>query len=199
MPELDFAGYEFNPVVKHPNPEMIPVLDLTTGYNPEKIRELIWAVGRYNEYRPDMYTASQYKDERNIHMGIDIWCPAGTPLYLFYDGTVAYKRDNNQQGNYGPTIITRHLLNEKTLYALWGHLSRPSLERVETDRELTKGSIIGYTGEEHENGGWVPHLHLQLSFNDPGEADMPGVVAPQNLKEALKTYPDPRIILGNIY
>ena len=54
-------------------------------------------------------------------------------------------------------------------------------------------------GDRHENGGWDPHLHFQLSWSDPGTHDMPGVVNPADREEALAKYPDPRMVMGPIY
>ena len=51
----------------------------------------------------------------------------------------------------------------------------------------------------HENGGWEPHLHFQLSYQEPETHDMPGVVAPSDREEALQIYPDPRLVLGTLY
>jgi hypothetical protein len=42
-------------------------------------------------------------------------------------------------------------------------------------------------------------LHYQLSWYDPGKADMPGVVAPEDLETARAKHPDPRMILGKLY
>jgi murein DD-endopeptidase MepM/ murein hydrolase activator NlpD len=131
-------------------------------------------------------------------MGVDVWTPGRTPLYLFYDGEIAYLRNNDRAGDYGPTIITRHDLGHQWLYALHGHLSVDSLEGKSVGQSISRGEQLGWIGEEEENGGWVPHLHFQLSVVDPGEADMPGVVAPENREQALSTYPDPAPILEAI-
>ena len=45
-------------------------------------------------------------------------------------------------------------------------------------------------GDKHENGGWEPHLHFNLSLVEPETHDMPGVVSPENRLEALAKYPD---------
>jgi hypothetical protein len=58
---------------------------------------------------------------------------------------------------------------------------------------------LAFIGAEHENGGWPPHLHLQLSVNEPVGNDLPGVVTDEERLQALKDYPDPRLIVGNVY
>lgn len=88
---------------------------------------------------------------------------------------------------------------EKKLYALYGHLSVDSLQGLESGMKVRKGQILGTVGDFHENGGWAPHLHLQLSIENPGKADMPGVVAESELPDAIRRYPDPQWITGRFY
>ncbi|SMO80667.1 Peptidase family M23 [Fodinibius sediminis] len=180
-------------------PDEMYLFDFTSGYNPGFVRSKRWGIGRYNEKRAGMYVAAQYCNKRNIHMGIDIWTEAGAPVFSFANGTVAYLQDNNKRGDYGPTIIIAYDLDGTQLFALYGHLSRSSLERWSAGDRVQRGQQIGALGSREENGGWVPHLHFQLSVRDPGEADMPGVVSEERREEALRLYPDPRRILGELY
>lgn len=189
--------YDFAPVMNYPDD--LYVFDLSVSYDPDFIRSKKWAIGRYNEKRSAMYKAEQYEGKRNIHMGIDIWTEAGAPVFSLYDGRVAYMKDHNQEGNYGPTLIIRYEFSETVLFALFGHLSRECLKVLNPGQSVGKGQKIAELGSEKVNGGWVPHLHFQLSIEDPGEADMPGVVSDEKREEALQLYPDPRIVLGSLY
>jgi murein DD-endopeptidase MepM/ murein hydrolase activator NlpD len=197
MAKLEFSNTHSARVMDYPD-EMF-VFDFTEGYDPEFIRSKEWGIGRYNEKRSEMYVAPQYQSRRDIHMGIDIWTKAGADVYSFYEGKVAYIRDNDQPGDYGPTIVVNYCIEETILFALYGHLSKESLEKVSVGKSISSGQQIAELGSEEVNGGWVPHLHCQLSIEDPGEADMPGVVAEENLEEALSVYPDPRRVLGPLY
>jgi len=194
---LNLDDYKFAPVIRH-NGEW-KVLDLTDGYDIRDSSSELRGIGRYNEKRKNMYTTPLFEGGRNIHIGIDLWAPAGEPVYAFFDGEIAYAEDNNEEGNYGPTIVTRHLFNETELFALYGHLSRESLNKITTGQNIAIGEKLAELGGPEENGGWAPHLHFQLSLKDPGKADMPGVVAEENRDEALQTYPDPRLVLGELY
>lgn len=193
----DLSTYHFAPVMHYPDDLL--VLDLSKGYDPESIRKKKWAVGKYNEKRNGMYTADQYEGKRNIHIGVDIWTEAGAPVFSFYESTVAYMHDHRQQANYGPALVLRYELDDRLLFALYGHLSRTCLSERQVGEKIQKGQKIAELGREEVNGGWVPHLHFQLSVSDPGEADMPGVVSEENREEALKIYPDPRFVLGDLY
>lgn len=180
-------------------PDEMYVFDLSDTYDPEFIASKEWAVGKYNEQRRVMYDAPQYEGKRNIHIGMDIWTAKGANVYSFADGTVAYMEDHRQEGNYGPTIVMRHQLEGVELFALYGHLSRESLEMVNVGQSIRAGQKIAEIGSEEVNGGWAPHLHFQLGVKDPGKADMPGVVAEQDREAAVELYPDPRLVLGALY
>ncbi|MFH5833432.1 peptidoglycan DD-metalloendopeptidase family protein [Halalkalibaculum sp. DA384] len=194
---FDPARFSFAPVVTYDGEWY--VFDFSMGYDPGLIRREKWGIGRYNEKRRGMYVAPQYQNRRNIHVGIDFWTPAGVPVCAFFEGEIAYLADNARPGDYGPTVVTRHSLDGAVLFALHGHLARASLDRLEKGQEIKKGQEFAEVGAHRENGGWEPHLHFQLSVEDPGRADMPGVVAEENIETALEKYPDPRLIVGDIY
>lgn len=196
---IDFPAFNFSPVMNYPDPCGLKVFDFSDGYDPEYVQSFEWGIGKYDEKRRNMYTAPQYKNSRNIHMGLDIYAEAGAPVFSFYEGTVCYKADNNQPGNYGPTLVLRYLLSGQLLFALYGHLSRESLSNVSTGETVDKGQEMASVGPEEVNGGWTPHLHFQLSWDDPGKADMPGVVSDENHESALKTYPNPQLVTGLLY
>ncbi len=184
-------------------PDDYEVFDFSEGYDPDQMAQFVksggWGVGGYNEKRKNMYLAPQYENRRNIHMGIDIWAKAGEPVYSPLDGVVAYIANHAQEGNYGGTLVLKHKIDGVSYFALYGHLSPKSISHLRQGQKVTAGEIVGELGDESENGNWPPHLHYQISIQDPGEADMPGVVSEEEYEEALKLYPDPRILIGDIY
>ena len=184
-------------------PEKYEVFDLSETYNPDLITKFIEsgkrAVGGYLENRKNMYLAPQYQNKRSVHMGIDFWAPAGEPVYAAFPGEVVYARNNNESGNYGPTVVLRQIVGDFEIFTLYGHLSLHSLTKSKIEQEVKPGDVIGWLGNFDENGNWPPHLHYQVSFEDPGEADMPGVVSPENLEKAARKFPDPRLFIGSVY
>jgi murein DD-endopeptidase MepM/ murein hydrolase activator NlpD len=195
-----YPDHNFAKVMDYPDSrDELFIFDFTRGYDADFIRSKEWGIGKYNEKRSNMYLESMFNNERNVHMGVDIWTRSGAPVYSFWDGEVSYLQNNDQPGDYGPTIVIKYELNDSTLYALYGHLSKESLMMVSIGGGVKRGQKIATLGSKRVNGGWAPHLHFQLSVNDPGEADMPGVVASDNREGALQTYPDPRIVLGDLY
>lgn len=158
-----------------------------------------FSIGRYREKRQGLYTQELFAGKRDNHMGIDLGGPAGTPVFAFEAGEVYLFADNTAPGDYGPTLITKHRCLGRVLYALHGHLSRRSLQGKIRGQVFAKGALLGWIGDEGENGGWPPHVHFQLSYEAPEKADMPGAVSDEDLSEALRIYPDPRLVLGPIY
>tara|TARA_B100000900_G_scaffold339837_1_gene302460 strand:- start:3796 stop:4377 length:582 start_codon:yes stop_codon:yes gene_type:complete len=185
----------YHPVVHLP--EEYEIRDFTTGnYIPS---EYEYDIGRYNELRPGMYSTELFSDGRFLHIGIDIGAPVGTPCMAFDDGEISHFGYNSADGDYGYVIITKHLIGDKPIWALYGHLSAESIKDKKIGQKISRGETICWMGDKHENGGWESHLHFQLSIDEPETHDMPGVVSPEERESALKKYPDPRMVLGPIY
>ena len=163
-----------------------------------------WSIGRYDEARPGVYTTDLFAGGRSVHVGIDLGGPAGTAVHAFAWGRVVHVGENPAPGDYGNVLVTEHDLvlpggRGGPLYALWGHLSAASRRRWRPGRAFSAGTVLGWLGEPHENGGWPPHLHLQLSLERPETHDLPGAVAPADRAAALERFPDPRLVLGPLY
>jgi len=89
-----------------------------------------YGIGGYMEHRT-IYARSAHFDTddepRRLHLGVDIWAAAGTPVYSPLHGKIHSFKDNDNFGDYGPTISLEHQLDNLTLYTLYGHLSRDTL------------------------------------------------------------------------
>ena len=193
----DVSGIKFGDVIELP--EKVPVLDLS-NQNSQNKNNYTYSIGKYNEKRPGMYLGQHYeKTHRNIHMGIDIGAPVGTPVYSFYDGEIFLFDYNDGKLDYGYTLIIKHVINNVSLFALYGHLDQRSIKNKKVGEHVSTNDEIAFIGSSAENGGWPPHLHFQLSLVEPKECDLPGVVSDLDKENALKVFPDPRLVLGNIY
>ena len=180
-------------------PDEYWVFDFTRGPDPNFECPLDYQIGRYDEVRPGMYTHDLFEGKRDLHIGIDIGAPVGEAIHAFSDGVVHSMGINPEPGSYGPTIIIKHELKGKPIWALYGHLSMESLDMVSEGMQVSEGQIVATVGDESVNGGWAPHLHFQLCWEEPQVNDMPGVVAREDREWALEKYPDPRIVLGPLY
>jgi murein DD-endopeptidase MepM/ murein hydrolase activator NlpD len=158
-----------------------------------------YGIGGYMEHRT-LYARSAHFDTedepRRLHLGIDIWAETGTPVYTPLAATVHSFHDNNNFGDYGPTIILTHHFNGLDLYSLYGHLSRKSLEGLIVGQSIKINQQIGVFGDIAENGQWPPHLHFQLMFDMEGcKGDYPGVARFSEKEKYLKKIPDPNLLL----
>ena len=189
----------YHPVVRLPN--TIELYDFSQGYDSDRRLLSPFGIGKYNEHRPGMYTGELFETEaRTIHMGIDIGAPIGTPVFAFDSGRILHQGFNPEPFDYGHVIVTEHQDQHGNLFwVLLGHLSKVSICRIATGAQFKKGDILGWIGDKSENGGWNPHLHIQLSTIRPDTHDLPGVVSLQEHEDALVRYPDPRQILGAVY
>lgn len=158
------------------------------------------AFGGYNEVR-NLYKSSRLfnedeKEERNIHIGMDLWIKAETSILAALDGTVYGFDFNAGKGNYGPTIILKHTLENHFFYTLYGHLSVESIENIEIGAIFNKGHKIATLGNASVNGGYAPHLHFQIIKNIKDYiGDYPGVCSKKDLDYYLKNCPDPNLLL----
>jgi 4-aminobutyrate aminotransferase-like enzyme/Ser/Thr protein kinase RdoA (MazF antagonist)/murein DD-endopeptidase MepM/ murein hydrolase activator NlpD len=162
-------------------------------------------IGRYDEARLVYVTelfrhAGNWSDEnRTVHLGIDLFADAGTPVFAPLDGTVHSVADNAAAGDYGPTIVLEHLVagGSVKFFTLYGHLSAASLDGTTPGQRVAAGERIAWLGDPEVNGGWPPHLHVQVIVDMLGrEGEFPGVAAPAEREIWLGFCPDPNAIVG---
>lgn len=133
---------------------------------------------------------------RSLHIGLDLWVRAGTPVLPALEGRVHSFQDNRAFGDYGPTIILEHNLEGITFYTLYGHLDRESLVFLEKGQQIQAGQRIARVGDIFENGHWPPHLHFGIISDLQGrKGDFPGVCALKDREKYLKLCPDPNLLL----
>ncbi|MDP3882189.1 MAG: peptidoglycan DD-metalloendopeptidase family protein [Nanoarchaeota archaeon] len=154
-------------------------------------------IGKYAEDRTIYKHSKLFGKERTVHLGVDLWVKAGIPVFAPLNGKVHSFADNNQDGDYGPTIIIEHTLEGCEFYTLYGHLSRNSLQCLQKGKEVKKGQLIGYIGNYPENGNWPPHLHFEIITDMLGrEGDFFGVASQDEQGYYLNLCPNPNLILG---
>lgn len=165
-------------------------------------RGVALAHGGYRERR-EMYARSPVFDAvggpggpRRIHMGLDFWGEEGTPVLAPCDGTVHSSAMNPAYGDYGATMVLRHEVGGFAFHVLYGHLSEEDLWR-EDGSVVRRGECVARFGGPSENGGWPPHLHLQVVM-DMGDrrGDYPGVCSESELEHYSRNCPDPKWFCG---
>lgn len=146
--------------------------------------------------RSDYFNQSNTKTERNIHLGVDIWIEANTPIFAPLDGEIHSFKNNTNYGDYGPTLILKHKIENITFYTLYGHLSLVSLEQLEVGVEVKQGEQIGTLGTAEVNGDYPPHLHFQVIKDiQDYKGDYPGVSNQLDLEFYKENCSDPNLFL----
>ena len=151
--------------------------------------------GGYGEMR-SVYSSQHYGDlleeRRSVHLGLDIWLPEGTVIPSPLSGTIAALQYNAGPQNYGATIICEHVVNEIRFWILYGHLSLDDLDRWSIGDQFGEHDNIGHIGNPDENGGWAPHVHIQILLDRLDlTGDFPGVCVPSERDIWLHLCPDP--------
>lgn len=125
-----------------------------------------YGIGLYGENRA-VYRSAQFADaaspeRRTIHLGIDIFAPAGTPVYAPLPGRVLSLAYNADPLDYGHTLILEHTAADLRFFTLYGHLAASLTHLLQPGSQVQPGQHIADLGDWHENGGWPAHLHFQI-------------------------------------
>lgn len=182
---------------------------------PEGFTEKIWkrmrragacaAIGGYDHARP-VYGSEAFRSRgndrhewRTVHIGLDVFMDAGTPVYAPLDGVVHSFANNAADYDYGPCIVVEHTVADAggpiTFYTLYGHLSLESLDGLYDGKVIRKGDRIATLGNYPINGNWPPHLHFQVILDMLGKrGDFIGSCLPSQRPVWLSVCVDPNLI-----
>ena len=157
-------------------------------------------VGRYDEPRLVYATpgfASERGEPRTVHLGIDLFAPAGTEVCAPLEGVVHSVQDNDAPLDYGPTVILQHATARGTaFFTLYGHLAREGAMTLTPGQPIARGEAFAALGTPDENGGWSPHVHFQVVADMLGlRGDYPGVARASERAVWTSLCPDPDLIL----
>jgi 4-aminobutyrate aminotransferase-like enzyme/Ser/Thr protein kinase RdoA (MazF antagonist) len=169
-----------------------------------------FVIGRYDERRL-IYTSPQFDhssdesavvgetaERRSIHLGIDLFAPAGSDVFAPLNGNVYVSEYRNHDQDYGGVVILRHATPDgDAFYTLYGHLNRASVDGWAIGESVSAGESLGRLGSSDENGGWAPHLHLQVITDLLGlDGDFPGVAAASEGSVWTAFSPNPVCLAG---
>ena len=158
-------------------------------------------IGRYDEARllygaPGFRSAGNDRDvPRTVHIGLDLFVEAGTPVLAPLPGVVESVRDNGMNLDYGPTVILRHEpAGGPVFHTLYGHLGREMPDAVRPGARIDRGQTIAAVGDLDVNGGWPPHLHFQLITDLlDRDGEFPGVARPDQRLLWKSLSPNPNL------
>lgn len=158
------------------------------------------AFGGYNEVRNLYKRSTVFKnnetEERNVHIGLDLWINKQATIHAALDGEIHSFQNNTSLGDYGPTLILKHEVDGFVFHTLYGHLSEESLENKKMGKKITSGEKIGTLGLPPINGDYAPHLHFQIIIDMENKmGDYPGVSSKINLEYYNQNCPNPELLL----
>lgn len=142
-------------------------LDLPVALEPGPSTWLLGQVygnttGAFN-FGDEWYSAGQ-----GLHFGIDLPMACGTPLVAMADAEVMFV-DNLSFGSAPYNLILR--FPEAGITALYGHLlDRPP---VNPGQFVSRGELVGYSGDPDSTCVSRPHLHLEIRSLDYNTAYNP--------------------------
>lgn len=97
------------------------------------------------------YRIAPFSGARQMHPGIDIAAPVGTPVVVTGDGRVVFTGWRSDLGN---VVMIDHGYGFETLY---GHVAKIA---VAVGDRVRKGQVIAYVGSTGRSTG--PHLHYEV-------------------------------------
>jgi murein DD-endopeptidase MepM/ murein hydrolase activator NlpD len=125
-----------------------------------------YGLGPYGEARA-VYQTAQFADaasdeRRTVHLGVDVFARAGTPVHAPLAGRVAFVAYNADPLDYGHTLILEHDAGGVPFWTLYGHLAGTLPGLCAVGDRVAAGQVVAHLGDWHENGGWSAHLHFQV-------------------------------------
>ena len=167
-------------------------------------------VGRYDEDR-SCYQGEQFRTDspapRSVHTGIDLFIAENTTVHAMLDGIVESVVDNDLAYDYGPTVVLRHTTGAGSVgdgtpfWVLYGHLSRATLPLHRAGDVVAAGDVVGFIGDHTVNGGWAPHVHVQIMTDlmaDPElgfDGNFEGAGEPSRMDIWRSLVPDANLLL----
>lgn len=125
-----------------------------------------------------------------------MWINEQVAIYSALDGKIHSFKNNTALGDYGPTIIIEHEIENIKFHTLYGHLSEASLIGKSVGDLVKKGEQIATLGLPPTNGDYAPHLHFQIIIDMENKTgDYPGVCNIKNLEYYSMNCPDPNLLL----
>ncbi|MEH6522984.1 aminotransferase class III-fold pyridoxal phosphate-dependent enzyme [Sulfitobacter sp.] len=137
-------------------------------------------------------------DRRTVHLAVDAFAPAGTPIYAPMDATVHVIENRTGHLDYGGVVILAHdTPGGDRFYTLYGHLNPDVCKTLKSGQTIAKGTAFCTLGTPDQNGGWPPHIHFQMALTLDGLGDdWPGVGDPDENDLWRAICPNPAALLN---
>ena len=137
-------------------------------------------------------------DRRTVHLAVDAFAPAGTPVLAPMDATVHVIENRPGHLDYGGVVILAHDTPDgDRFFTLYGHLDPTVCNILKPGQQLKKGTAFCTLGDPSQNGGWASHIHFQMALTLDGLGnDWPGVGDPADNVLWRAMCPNPAAMLN---
>jgi len=168
------AGNDEPLVIEFPTPAEAPVTDWRSP-----LYQIPWALGPLDHFYftrpiqadqinwplPDYRYGYEFSENGQVHTGVDIDAPYGTPIYAAASGTVTFagyglmSSTANKKDPYGLAVTIRHDFGwgGRRLTTVYAHMSEVA---VRQGMYVNQGDVIGYIGTTGNTTG--PHVHFEV-------------------------------------
>jgi murein DD-endopeptidase MepM/ murein hydrolase activator NlpD len=119
------------------------------------------------------YRVSPFTGQREMHEGLDIAAPLGTPILATADGVVTFV---GPLAAFGNVVFINHGHGFTTFYA------HNSSNRVKEGQQVKRGQVIAYVGTTGRTTG--PHVHYEVQVNGATVNPLKYVIDPAGVKYA---------------
>lgn len=152
IPESDKEQYDVYYYFKGNYPDLFgdsfAIPDYSTG-------EFIWPLPGYTTISSPFGSKRFINGKWDVHRGIDIPAPEGTPIYAAATGVVSTKA----HWSYGTCV---KIIHTDSLVTIYGHMVARA-PGITDGVVVTKGQLIGYVGNTGNSFG--NHLHFEVDIN----------------------------------
>ena len=161
-------------------------------------RGAAFAIGRYDEVRLLQARANPAGPPPALHLGLDLFVPAGTHVYAPFDGTVFALTSEGAPVANSPAVLLRHeSAAGHTFCTRFGGLSVAAVAALRPGQPVRRGEPFAAVGPRRSGDPLPPHLHLQLIADDLDlGAAFPSFVSASGRDFWRQLSPDPNLILG---
>ncbi len=119
------------------------------------------------------YRQSPFTGQREMHEGLDIAAPYGTPIRATADGIVTF---SGPLAAFGNVVFINHGHGFTTFYA------HTSGDRVREGQQVRRGQVIAYVGTTGRTTG--PHVHYEVQVNGTTVNPLKYIIEPTGVKFA---------------
>ena len=124
------------------------------------------------------YRQSPFTGQREMHEGLDVAAPHGSPILATADGVVSFV---GPLAAFGNVVFINHGHGFTTFYA------HNSSNRVKEGQQVRRGEVIAYVGTSGRTTG--PHVHYEVQVNGTTVNPLKYIVDPSGAKFANEGEP----------